>query len=284
MSIVVTGATGHLGRLVVESLLERSVPADQVVATGRNTAKLADLADRGVVVRRADFTDPVSLKEAFDGAEKLLLVSSSEVGQRYPQHVNVVDAAKAADIKLIAYTSITRADTSEMLLAGEHRPTEEYVRASGIPFVLLRNNWYLENYTGQLPVVLEHQALLGSAGDGRVSGATRADLAAAAAAVLATEGHAGKVYELAGQAFTLADVAAVVSEVSGTEVTYVDLPAEEYTKALLDAGLPDSVADMLADSDLGIARGELYEPSEDLAKLLGRPATSLRDAVAAALA
>lgn len=284
MSVVITGATGHLGRLVVESLLERGFPAGQIVATGRRTEKIADLADRGVVVRRADYTDSGSLKEAFQGADKVLLVSSSEVGQRYAQHVNAVDAARAAGVGLIAYTSITRADTSGMALAAEHNSTEEYIRDSGVPHVLLRNNWYLENYTDQLSVVLEHQALLGSAGEGRVSAASRADLAAAAATVLATDGHQGQVYELAGEAFTLPEAAAVISEVSGRQVAYVDLPAEKYAEVLVGAGVPQPFAEVLADSDLGIARGDLDEPSDDLSRLIGRPATSLRDAVTSALA
>jgi NAD(P)H dehydrogenase (quinone) len=160
MSVVVTGATGHLGRLVIESLLEQGRPAAQIVATGRRTEQLADLADRGVVVRRADYTDSGSLKEAFQGADKVLLVSSSEVGQRFTQHVNAVDAARAAGVGLIAYTSITRADTSGLALATEHKATEDYIRESGLPYVFLRNNWYIENYTDQLPVVLEHKALL----------------------------------------------------------------------------------------------------------------------------
>ncbi|HET9860269.1 MAG TPA: SDR family oxidoreductase [Nocardioidaceae bacterium] len=284
MSVVITGATGHLGRLVVESLLERGFPAGQIVATGRRTEKIADLADRGVVVRRADYTDSGSLKEAFQGADKVLLVSSSEVGQRYAQHVNAVDAARAAGVGLIAYTSITRADTSGMALAAEHNSTEEYIRDSGVPHVLLRNNWYLENYTDQLSVVLEHQALLGSAGEGRVNAASRADLAAAAATVLATDGHQGQVYELAGEAFTLPEAAAVISEVSGRQVAYVDLPAEKYAEVLVGAGVPQPFAEVLADSDLGIARGDLDEPSDDLSRLIGRPATSLRDAVTSALA
>ena len=284
MSVVITGATGHLGRLVVESLLERGFPAGQIVATGRRTEKIADLADRGVVVRRADYTDSGSLKEAFQGADKVLLVSSSEVGQRYAQHVNAVDAARAAGVGLFAYTSITRADTSGMALAAEHNSTEEYIRDSGVAHVLLRNNWYLENYTDQLSVVLEHQALLGSAGEGRVSAASRADLAAAAATVLATDGHQGQVYELAGEAFTLPEAAAVISEVSGRQVAYVDLPAEKYAELLVGAGVPQPFAEVLADSDLGIARGDLDEPSDDLSRLIGRPATSLRDAVTSALA
>jgi NAD(P)H dehydrogenase (quinone) len=283
MSIVITGATGHLGRLVVESLLERGVPAAQIVATGRSTEKLADLADRGVVVRRADYTDAGSLKEAFAGAEKVLLVSSSEVGQRYAQHVNAVDAARAVGADLIAYTSITRADSSGLALADEHRATEEYIRESGLPFVFLRNNWYLENYTDQLPVVLEHQALLGSAGEGKVSAVTRADLAAAAAVVLSTDAHAGKVYELAGMAFTLTEAAATIAEISGKDVQYVDLPGEKYTEVLVAAGVPEPFAQVLADSDLGIGRGDLHEAPDDLRRLIGREPTTIGEAVRAAL-
>jgi NAD(P)H dehydrogenase (quinone) len=284
MSIVVTGATGHLGRLVVEALLERGVPAGEIVAAGRSTDKIADLADRGVQVRRIDFADPATLTEAFAGAERVLLVSSSEVGQRAAQHRNAIDAAREAGVTLLAYTSIARADTTTMLLAAEHKATEEYLRESGVPFTLLRNGWYLENYTAQLPVTLEHGAILGSAGDGKVSAATRADYAAAAAAVLTGEGHAGQVYELgADQPFTLPELAAEITRQTGTEVVYRDLPVEQYTEVLVGAGLPDQAAAVFADSDLGIARGELLVESGDLSRLAGRPTTSLTDGLAAAL-
>lgn len=191
MSIVVTGATGKLGRLTVEALLRRSVPADQIVATGRQVEKLADLAARGVTVRRTDFADPASLKTAFAGADKVLLVSSSEVGQRAAQHANAIEAAKDAAVSLLAYTSILKADTSTLLLAPEHQQTEEFLAASGLPHVLLRNGWYTENYTDQLPVYVEH-GIAGAARDGKVSAATRADFAEAAAAVLTGDGHAGR--------------------------------------------------------------------------------------------
>jgi NAD(P)H dehydrogenase (quinone) len=284
MSIVVTGATGHLGRLVVEALLERGVPAGEIVAAGRSTDKIADLAGGGVQVRRIDFADPATLTEAFAGAERVLLVSSSEVGQRAAQHRNAIDAAREAGVTLLAYTSIARADTTTMLLAAEHKATEEYLRESGVPFTLLRNGWYLENYTAQLPVTLEHGAILGSAGDGKVSAATRADYAAAAAAVLAGEGHAGQVYELgADQPFTLPELAAEITRQTGTEVVYRDLPVEEYTEVLVGAGLPDQAAAVFADSDLGIARGELLVESGDLSRLADRPTTSLTDGLAAAL-
>lgn len=283
MSIVVTGATGQLGRLVVESLLERGVPAAHIVAGGRDIAKLGDLARRGVQVRRIDFDDVASLREAFDGATRVLLISGNVPGQRVTQHRNAIEAAKAAGVELIAYTSIAGADQADMLLAADHLATEHLLQESGVPFVLLRNSWYLENYTAQLATYVQHGAVMGSAGDGKVSAASRADYAQAAASVLLEDGHAGKVYELGGdQPFTLDDLAGAVAEVAGKPVTYRDLPAEEYAKVLIGAGLPEGYAAILADSDLGIARGELLVTTGDLRKLIGRDTTPLREAVRAA--
>jgi NAD(P)H dehydrogenase (quinone) len=283
MSIVITGATGHLGRLTVEALLDQGVPAGQIIATGRRTETLADLAERGVEVRRADFDDEASLREAFAGAEKLLLVSGSEVGQRARQHGNAINAAKAVGVQFIAYTSILRADTSSLLLAEEHRATEELLAGAGIPFALLRNGWYIENYTGQLPVYVEH-GIAGAAGAGKVSAATRADYAQAAAAVLAGEGHDGAVYELGGEPFTMTELAEVVSAATGRTVTYTDLPVEQYEAVLVGAGLPEPVAAVFADGDRGVATGELLVEGSDLEKLVGRAPTRLADAVAAAVA
>ena len=283
MKIVVTAATGHLGQLAVEALLRRGVPAEELTATGRRTETLTDLAERGVTVRRADYTDPASLRAAFAGADRLLLVSGSEVGQRVEQHANAIDAAVEAGVGLVAYTSITKADTSSLLLAEEHRATEKLLADAGLPHVLLRNSWYIENYIAQLPIYLEH-GIAGAAGKGRVSAATRADYAEAAAAVLIEDGHAGATYELGGPGFTMAELAQVVSEVYGQAVTYTDLPVEQYTQVLVGAGLPEPVAAVFADGDRGVAAGELYVDTADLEKLLGRPATSLADAVRSALA
>jgi NAD(P)H dehydrogenase (quinone) len=284
MTLLVTGASGHLGRLVVESLLDRGTSASDIVATARRPETLADLAERGVEVRRADYDDPSSLDAAFAGVDRLLLVSSSEVGQRVAQHANVIQAAKRAGVGFVAYTSVTRAGTSDLALAAEHRATEELLAASGLPHALLRNSWYLENYTGQLPTVQEHGAVLGAAGDGRVSAATRADYAAAAATVLAGDGHEGAVYELgADHAFSLAEYAAAVSRVTGQEVTYRDLSVEDYTAALVAAGLPEPYAALLADSDRGISAGALFTDTGDLSRLAGRPTTGVEDAVRAAL-
>lgn len=283
MSIVVTGATGHLGRLAVETLLRRGVPAERIVATGRRTGALADLADRGVVVRRADYDDEASLREAFAGAEKLLLVSGSEVGQRARQHANAISAAKAAGVGLVAYTSIAKADTSTLILAEEHLATEQLLADSGVPHVLLRNGWYIENYTGQLAGYLQH-GIAGAARDGRVSAATRADYAEAAATVLTEDGHAGAVHELGGEPFTMAELAQVVSAATGQTVTYSDLPVEQYTQVLVGAGLPEPIAAVYADGDRGVADGELLVEGNDLEKLIGRQATPLTEAIATAVA
>ncbi len=283
MTILVTAASGHLGRLVVDALLRRGLAPSEIVATARTPEVVSDLAELGVEVRRADYDEPVSLDAAFVGVDRLLFVSGSEVGARIPQHRNVVDAAVRARVGLVAYTSITRADTSDLALAAEHRATEEMLEASGLPHVFLRNSWYLENYTAQLPTYLEHGAVLGAAGEGRVSAATRGDYAEAAATVLAEDGHAGRAYELGGSAFTLGELAATVARVSGSDVVYRDLPVEDYAAALVGAGLPDGYAHALADSDRGIAAGALFTDTGDLERLIGRPTTSLEDAVRASL-
>lgn len=280
--IIVTGATGKLGRHVIEGLLAK-VPASQIVAAVRDPAKAADFAARGVQVRRADYSKPETLDAAFAGAEKVLLISGSEVGQRVAQHQAVVNAAKKAGAKLIAYTSILRANSSRMALAAEHKATEELIRASGVPFVFLRNGWYFENYTENLAPALAHGALLGSAGEGRIAAATRADYAAAAVAVLTGSGHENKVYELAGDTpFTMAELAAEVSRQAGKPIVYKDLPAQQYQGILVGAGVPAGFAEILADSDVGVSRGDLNDTTGDLRRLIGRPTTSVADAVAVA--
>jgi NAD(P)H dehydrogenase (quinone) len=285
MSVVVTGATGQLGRLTVEALLRRGVPASEVVATGRDTTGIKDLADRGVVVRRADFADQDSLSAAFAGADKLLLISASvPVDERVANHRRAIDAALAAGVSLVAYTSTLQADTAATIIGATHRATEEYLRERRVPSVLLRNSWYLENYTGQLPLFLRNGAVIGAVGQGRISAASRADYAEAAAVTLTTEGHIGAVYELGGdEAFTLAELAAAISAAAGKQVTYTDLPAAELAQVLTDAGLPAELAGVLADADLGLSRGEMFTGSGDLRRLIGRPTTTLADAVADAL-
>jgi NAD(P)H dehydrogenase (quinone) len=284
-TIVVTGATGHLGRLVLEELL-RIAPNARLVGTARNADAAKNLAARGVEIRTADYTKPASLATALAGADKVLLISANEVGQRVAQHRNVVDAAKGTGVKLLGYTSILRADTSPMGLAVEHLATEKYIRASGVPFVFLRNGWYTENYTGSIGAALQHGVILGSARDGRISAAARADYAAAAAVVFASDvrSQAGKIYELAGDgAFTMTEYAAEVSRLAGKNVVYQDMPEAEYKGALQGFGLPEPVAGMLAESDAKAAGGSLYDASKQLSKLIGRATTPLATTVAAAL-
>lgn len=281
---VVTGATGQLGRLVIEQLLNR-VPASQIIAAVRNPEKAADLAALGVQVRQADYSQPATLDSAFAGAEKVLLISSNEIGQRAVQHQAVIDAAKRAQIKLLAYTSVLHADTSALGLAEEHRQTESALQQSGVPFVLLRNGWYTENYTAGIPAALQHGAVFGSASDGRISSADRNDYAVAAALVLtATEDQAGKVYELAGdESYTLADLAAELSKQSGKQVPYTDLPQADFKAALIQAGLPEFVAELLSDSDAAAAKGALIDDGKQLSRLIGRPTTPLKRTIATTL-
>jgi NAD(P)H dehydrogenase (quinone) len=268
---VITGATGALGRLAVESLLTR-VPADQVRATGRRIESLDDLAARGVDVRRADYTDPDSLRAAFAGATRVLFVSGSENGARLPQHRNVVDALVAAGgVELVAYTSILHAQTSDLVLAPEHAATERLLAEAGLPTVLLRNGWYVENFLGALPATIEH-GMIGASGEGRFDAATRADFAEAAVAALTGGATAGDVLELGAPGFTRGELAAEIGRAAGRPVTYTDLPAADYAAALTGVGLPEEVAAMLADSDRGAAAGLLTVPGDDLARLLGRPA------------
>lgn len=283
--VVVTGATGQLGRLVIENLL-RTEPAPSIVALVRDPAKAADLSLLGVQVRQADYTQPASLRTALAGADKLLLISSSELepGQRASHHRAVIDAAIDCEVKLIGYTSVLHANTSPLGLAADHVQTEAMLKASSIPFVVLRNGWYTENYTISIPTALTHGALMGSAGDGRIASAARADYAAAAALAMTLPDQAGRVYELAGDtAYTLSEFAAEISRQSGKAVNYVNLPRADYKAALVGFGLPESVADLLADSDSGASQGGLFDDTFQLSTLIGRPTTPMAETIAAEL-
>lgn len=282
--ILVTGVSGQLGKLVVSSLLARGVAASEIVAAVRSPEKVDDLKQLGVEMRKADYNDLASLKTAMNGVNRVVLVSSSEVGQRAVQHQNVIDAAKEAGIELLAYTSILHADSSPLALAEEHRATEAALKASGVPHVLLRNGWYSENYTMGAGMAVEHSAVLGSAGEGKYATAARADYAAAAAVAITSDDQAGKVYELAGdEAFTLAQYAAYIAEISGKNVVYQDLPEAEYAKVLVEMGLPEGFANILADSDVGASKGGLFDDSHSLSKLIGRPTTPIQDSIKQAL-
>lgn len=282
--IVVTGASGQLGRLVIEALLKK-LPAGEIVAAVRHPEKVADLAARGVQVRQADYDQPASLAAAFKGADKLLLISASEVGRRVPQHRAVIEAAKAAGVGLLAYTSLLHADTSPLPLAAEHQETESLIRASGLPAVILRNGWYTENHLAGLPTALHYGVVLGSAGAGRFASAARADYAEAAACVLTLDEQAGRIYELAGdEAYTLGEFAAELAQQSGQAVAYQDLPEGEFKVALLGAGLPEGLARLLAESDVGASKGGLFDEGRQLSRLIGRPTAPLAALVGQALA
>lgn len=281
MTVAITGATGQLGRLTIAKL-KTLLPAGQIVALARSPEK----ADLGVETRTFDYDRPETLAPALAGVERLLLISSSEVGKRAPQHRAVIEAAKAAGVGVgeIVYTSLLHADRSPLSLAAEHVETEAALAESGIPHTILRNGWYAENYTGSIPTALQHGALIGAAGAGRVSGAARADYAEAAALVLAEGGHAGQTYELAADdAWTLADLAAEISRQSGRDIPYVDLPEAEYAAALVKAGLPEGLAAAIAGWDAGAAQGALFDDGRALSRLIGRPTTPLADVVRAAL-
>ncbi len=281
--IAVTGATGKLGRHVIEGLL-KVVPAGEIFAAVRDVEKASDFAARGVQVRPADYTQPETLRAAFAGADKVLLISSNDVGNRFPQHQAVIDAAKEAGVKLIGYTGILNADSSTLKLAEEHKATEAAIRASGLPFVFLRNGWYLENNTEALAPALEHGTIMGASENGRFASAARKDYADAAVAVLTKGGHENKVYELAGDtSFTMTELAAEVSRQSGKTVTYTNLPEEKWAQTLQSFGLPASFAAILADSDVQASRGQLDSTSRDLSNLIGRPTTSLTEAVSQGL-
>jgi len=281
----VTAASGQLGRLVVECLLA-TVPPERIAAGVRNPASAADLASRGIELRVADYTRPDTLEAAFQDVDRLLLISSNELGSRAPQHRNAIEAAKRAGVGQLAYTSLLHADTSTLGLAAEHRETEAMLRSAGIPWVLLRNGWYTENYLASLPSVLAHKAVLGSAGEGRIASAARADYAEAAARVLTSEADlAGQVLELAGdEAYTLNELATEIGRQAGSAIAYVNLPEAEYRATLVRVGLPEPLAALLADSDAAAEQGALFDQGGTLGRLIGRRTTPMAASVAAALA
>ncbi len=282
--LLVTGASGQLGQLVIEHLA-RTVPGGRIAATVRNAAAGRRLSARGVDVRIADYTQPKTLEAAVAGIDRVLLISSNVLGVRVAQHRNVIEAAKRAGVDLLAYTSVLHANASPLGLAGDHRETEALLRASGVPFVILRNGWYTENYTAGIPAALANHVLIGSAGSGRIASAARADYAAAAAAVLTTpEDWNGRVFELAGdEAYTLPELASEIARQSGQPVEYRNLPRADYKAALLGAGLVEELAELLADSDVGAAQGALFDDGRQLSGLIGRPTTPMPASVAMAL-
>ena len=281
--IAITGATGQLGRLVIEALMQE-LSTSQIVAVVRNPEKAEDLMSRGLLVRQADYNQPATLPAALEGVDKVLLISSSEVGQRIRQHGAVIEAAQDAGAKLLAYTSLLHADTSPLGLRAEHHETEKLLRASGMPFVVLRNGWYTENYMRSLSAALENGVILGCASDGRIASAARADYAAAAAAVLIRDNQADRIYELAGDTtYTMNKLAAEITRQTNKTVEYKDLPEKEYKAALVEGGMPEEFAAMLAETDVGISKGALFDDSCQLSQLIGRSTTPLAKTIAAAI-
>ena len=281
--IVVTGATGRLGQLVIDGLLQR-VPPAQIIAAVRTPAKAASLTARGVTVRAADYNEPGQLSSAFTGADRVLLISSNDPRQSVTQHTAVIEAVRQAGAGLLAYTSLWHADTSTLLTAVPHRLTEPVIRDSGVPYTFLRNNLYTDHYAPQIKLAAKSGIFVGSAGTGRVASATRADYAAAAVAVLTGNGHENKVYELGGDvAWSYAELVAVLSKVTGHEIAYQSIPPAEHHKLLVTAGIPPVAADLFIDTYTGIADGRLADTPGHLRALIGHPTTSLADAVAAIL-
>lgn len=280
MKIGITGATGQLGRLVVEKLKQRA-NAEDLVALVRSPKKAADL---GIEAREFDYSKSGALVDALQGIDHLLLISGSEVGQRKAQHENIIKAAGEAGVKWIVYTSLLHTDTSSLSLAGEHLATEELLKASGIPHTILRNGWYTENYTVSVPGAVEAGAFIGSAGDGKISSAAREDYAEAAAVVLTGKGHEGKMYELAGDvAYTLRDLAAEISRQTDKDIPYNNLSEEEYAGVLKSVGVPEGFAQAIAGWDIGVSKDDLFEDNKVLSGLIGRPTTTLAASVKKAL-
>lgn len=280
MKIGITGATGQLGRLVVGKL-KQIVNAEDLVALVRSPDKAAEL---GIEAKAFDYTKPEILVDSLHDIDHLLLISGSEVGQRKVQHQNIIEAAQKAGIKWIVYTSLLHADTSSLSLAPEHLETEALLKASGIPYTILRNGWYTENYTGSVAGAVSAGAFIGSAGEGKISSAAREDYAEAAAVVLTSEGHQGKVYELAGDvAYTLKDLAAEISRQTGKDIPYNNLSEQEYAGILKSFGLPEGLTHAIAGWDIGASKGDLFDDNKVLSELIGRPTTPLVDTVKKAL-
>lgn len=279
IKIGVTAATGQLGRKVIENL-KQTVAADQIVALVRNPEKAQDF---GVEVRALDYNKPEQIENSLKGIDRLLLISSNEFGKRYDQHKNVIDSAKKAGVQSLAYTSVLRADVSKLALAPDHKQTEEYLKSSGLNYTFLRNGWYIENYTANIDSALETGAVYGSAGNGKISAASRNDFARAAVKVLTTDGHNNKIYELGGNAFSLSTYAETIAKESGKDIKYVNLPEEDFSKALESAGLPTPMAQLFASIDTEISKGELETDSKDLTNLIGNELDSLDDEIKIAL-
>lgn len=283
MKIAITGATGQLGNLVIEQLLQLTA-AQNIVALVRKIDKAEHFKVQGIEPREFDYDRPETLVPALLGIDKLLLISANEIGRRTPQHQAVIDAAKVAGVPYLAYTSLLRADTSPLGLAQEHRETEKLIQDSGITYTFLRNNWYSENYLAGVAHTIEIGTLFGAAQDGRISSASRIDYAEAAARVLTSTVHDNQTYELAGsQSFSLSELATLIGQAASKTINYQNLSAEEYTQGLIQASLPAGLVEVIVDADIQTIQGAMYSDSQDLEQLIGRKTTNIQDAIKAAL-
>ena len=279
MKIAITGATGQLGHHVIQALLTKT-DAQNIVALVRDLNKAQHLKAQGVELRHFDYDQTGTLAPALEGIDKLLLISANEIGRRTPQHQAVIQAAQQSNVPYIAYTSLLNADASTLGLSQEHRETEALIKNSGLTYTFLRNNWYTENYLAGLSHAIESGTLYGAANDGKISSASRIDYAEAAATVLVSDVHENKIYELAGStAFTLQDLANAISEVSGQAVQYKNLTSEQYHQALVQAGLPTGLVDVIVDADVKTQTGAMFSDSKDLEKLIGRKTTSIQEEI-----
>ena len=279
MKIAITGATGQLGHHVIQALLTKT-DAQNIVALVRDLNKAQHLKAQGVELRHFDYDQTETLAPALEGIDKLLLISANEIGRRTPQHQAVIQAAQQSNVPYIAYTSLLNADASTLGLSQEHRETEALIKNSGLTYTFLRNNWYTENYLAGLSHAIESGTLYGAANDGKISSASRIDYAEAAATVLVSDTHENRIYELAGStAFTLQDFANTISEVSGQAVQYKNLTSEQYHQALVQAGLPTGLVDVIVDADVKTQTGAMFSDSKDLEQLIGRKTTSIQEEI-----
>lgn len=284
MTLLVTAATGHLGRLVIDALLERGVPASEIAAGVRTPAKADDLAARGVAVVELDYSRPETLAPALEGVTRLLLISGTDA-DRVAGHRAVIGAAAAAGVERLVYTSSPRNDEVEYALGADHRATEQAIAASGMDATILRNNWYTENYLDAVARAADTGEIVAAVGDARVASASRADYAEAAAVALTSEQSIGHTLELGGDvAWDYDELARAAGDVLGRPVTYTRVSVEQLTAGLEAAGLDAGTAAFVAGIDDAIARGALSQTDGTLARVIGRPTTPLVEGLRAGLA
>lgn len=284
MTLLVTAASGQLGRLVVDALLQRGVPASDIVAGVRTPSKADDLSARGVSVVEFDYARPETLAPVLTGVDRVLLISGTDA-DRVSGHRNVIAVARDAGVGRLVYTSAPRVDEIDYALGADHKATEEAIAASGLSATVLRHNWYTENYLDAVARAADTGEIVAAVGDARVASASRRDYAEAAALALITDDLAGQTLEVGGDvAWTYDELAQAATEVLGRPVTYTAVTIEQLTAGLEAAGLDAGTAAFVAGIDDAIARGALSQTDGTLSRLLGRPTTPLVDGLREGLA